>query len=222
MEMDIVENTEEVGVKEKDEGNKENIDLSTDSFPPLPQRKGRALPRVVSGIRISSPTVDRKQEKKEVRKEENKIDSTRGIKTEDQWTEIVKKRGRKDNKRKEGLEMGGRNVEEKASGTPQPAGRSKLPALVRKPPRTATVTITCSGSQEEYNSIMKKARSSIQLDQIGIDKSKLRRAANGGYVIEIPGPDNHTKADTLANKLKEVLPEGVRVGRPMLKGEMRI
>lgn len=68
---------------------------------------------------------------------------------------------------------------------------------------------------------MKKARSSIQLDQIGIDRSKLRRAANGGYIIEIPGPDNHVKADTLASKLK-VLPEGVRVGRLMLKGEMRV
>ncbi|XP_011860276.1 PREDICTED: uncharacterized protein LOC105557606 [Vollenhovia emeryi] len=89
----------------------------------------------------------------------------------------------------------------------------------RRPPRTAAVSITGKGEGFSYAEALKKARSGIALATMGIERSRIRKSANGGVLIEIPGPEGSSKADALADKLKEVL-EDVIIGRPTIKGEM--
>lgn len=73
-----------------------------------------------------------------------------------------------------------------------------------------------------YAEALKKARTEISLKEIGIEMTKIRRAANGGIIIEIPGVENNEKANTLTRKLKQVLPDEARITRPNIKGELRV
>lgn len=229
----------------------ENAMQVVEEFPPLPQRPPRPAIRAISNIQIIPPrTVEGKDDtrqgkgtgenKKEAKKnpqvgreeEERKVEqgNTPGIKegNRENWTEVVK-RGRK-NKGKKGKEGGVQTAQESGGGKmettqvippPQAKSGQKSPP-VRHPPKTAAVTITGKDKDAPYDEILRRARQNIQLDKLGIKQSKLRKAANGGYVIEIPGPENDKKADVLAEKLKEVLPDDIRVARPSIKGEMRI
>lgn len=50
----------------------------------------------------------------------------------------------------------------------------------------------------------------------------MRRAANGGLLIEIMGPDGTNKAKILEGKLRDILHEEAKVMRPIIKGEIRL
>jgi len=41
-------------------------------------------------------------------------------------------------------------------------------------------------------------------------------------LIEIPGPEGHIKADTLANRLREVIGDSAVVSRPIIKADLRV
>lgn len=56
---------------------------------------------------------------------------------------------------------------------------------------------------------------------MGIDNSKIRKAANGGMLIEIPGPERHSKADVLAAKLNSVLIDA-KIKRSLLLANVRL
>jgi len=75
-----------------------------------------------------------------------------------------------------------------------------------------------------YAEIIKKARSRIKLSDLGFEEgaTRIRRAMNGGLVIEMLGAHGSTNADLLAEKLKEVISEDAFVNRPVAKGELRI
>ncbi|EFN77579.1 hypothetical protein EAI_04932, partial [Harpegnathos saltator] len=93
----------------------------------------------------------------------------------------------------------------------------------RRTPRTAAVTITGVKEDFPYAEALKDARTKINLKDIGIEISKVRRALNGGFLIEVPGGEEATsKANQLAMKLREVLKETARVACPTKKGEIRI
>lgn len=49
-----------------------------------------------------------------------------------------------------------------------------------------------------------------------------RRTINGGRIFEILGSDAANKADLLAIRIREVLGAEAKVGRPFVKGELRI
>lgn len=84
------------------------------------------------------------------------------------------------------------------------------------------MTITGSGEGFSYATALKKARDDIPLAELGIEKSRIRRAINGGRIIEILGVNAAEKADKLAEKLSLVLGPEVTISRPCLKGEIRI
>lgn len=74
------------------------------------------------------------------------------------------------------------------------------------------------GKSEEfsYAAALKKARQSISLDDKDLQlvgRTKVRKAANGGLLIEITGPNGTTKAKILEEKLRVVLQEDARVVR---------
>ncbi|XP_045490510.1 uncharacterized protein LOC123690686 [Pieris rapae] len=85
-------------------------------------------------------------------------------------------------------------------------------------PRSAAVLVTLEKEAEEngvtYAEVIKKARKSVALPELGISHINIRRAAAGGRLIEIEGEAYEEKADLLASKLKAALLTMARVSRP--------
>jgi len=50
----------------------------------------------------------------------------------------------------------------------------------------------------------------------------MRRAANGGVLIEIVGPEGVAKANTLASRLKDTIDDNMVVSRPVVRADLRI
>lgn len=89
----------------------------------------------------------------------------------------------------------------------------------RRPPRTATVTITCPPDQ--YAAAMRKAREAINLKKLGIKSLRPKRAITGTLVLEIPGPDGVKKATTLREKMEIALSD-MEGARPVKLADLRI
>jgi len=89
-------------------------------------------------------------------------------------------------------------------------------------PRAAAVTIKSTSKDISYADILKRARSKFALAELGVEAAKIRKAANGGLLIEIPGPDGGAKADLLADWLRTVLGEEETVARPVRMGEVQL
>ncbi|XP_041974093.1 uncharacterized protein LOC121729598 [Aricia agestis] len=124
-----------------------------------------------------------------------------------QWTEVVR-----------------RKAPRKTAPVPAPKPVKKAPKVVM--PRSTAVVVklkpeaVCSGST--YSSVLQKAELSIKLDDLGIGPLRIRQAATGARVIEIPGSTSHEKADALAARLSEVLAEEVDVSRPLKCADFKI
>lgn len=93
---------------------------------------------------------------------------------------------------------------------------------IRKPPKSSAVMITGQGEEFSYADALKKAREKISLKDLHIDRTKVRRAANGGMLIEVMGPDSARKALELKEKLSEVLENEAQITRPVVRGEIRL
>ncbi|XP_025155964.1 uncharacterized protein LOC112588883 [Harpegnathos saltator] len=96
------------------------------------------------------------------------------------------------------------------------------PGLGRRPPRTAAVGLKGRGETFSYAEALLKARGEVSLNELGVEALRIRRAANGGRILEIPGPDGPARADLLAAKLREVLGDSATVTRPIARGELRL
>jgi len=70
--------------------------------------------------------------------------------------------------------------------------------------------------------VIKQAREGINLKDLGITNPRMRRAANGGILIEIPGSDETTKADALASRLREVIGHNAVVAHPIVMADIRV
>lgn len=92
----------------------------------------------------------------------------------------------------------------------------------RKVPKTAAITITGVGENFSYAQALRKAREKINLKNLDIQATKVRRAITGGLLIEIAVEDGNQKADVLATELREVLKEKAIVARLSRKGEVTI
>nr|XP_012217375.1 PREDICTED: uncharacterized protein LOC105669163 [Linepithema humile] len=76
---------------------------------------------------------------------------------------------------------------------------------------------------DKYTETLQKAKAAINLKELGIENTKVKPAFTGAIIIQIPGEQANDKADTLANKLREVFEgEEVKIGRPMQKIDLRI
>ncbi|XP_039303923.1 uncharacterized protein LOC113003423 [Solenopsis invicta] len=103
-------------------------------------------------------------------------------------------------------------------GPPPPRGASSQgPARVTKikPPTTAAVTVTCADPRA-YAQVLKTARERVDLSSLGIEDLRPRRAVTGALILEVRGAENGTKADALAEGIREALGErdDVKVARP--------
>lgn len=92
----------------------------------------------------------------------------------------------------------------------------------RGPPRSAAVAITGLTADFDYGRALIEARSQIPLEELNIQLSRIRRSANGGRIIELPGVDSAKKADDLADRLRAVFGATAKVARPLVRGEIRL
>ncbi|XP_047513992.1 uncharacterized protein LOC125055580, partial [Pieris napi] len=93
--------------------------------------------------------------------------------------------------------------------------------------RSAAVSITLAKEAEQkgltYADIIKEARQKIDLNGLGIEAVKFRRGVTGAAILLIPGTGKDGVANSLADKLKEVLSaESVKVARPQKVTSVRI
>ncbi|XP_059058139.1 uncharacterized protein LOC131851634 [Achroia grisella] len=142
------------------------------------------------------------------------------------WATVVKGKRGKLSSVPEGLPGEPWKSQKQASGK-QPNKRSAPAPSKLRPPSSAAVIITMDPQAEKegasYANILREAKSKIDLGPLGIDALRLRVAVTGGRILEIPGVDSGEKADALAAKLRELVPEEVaRVSRPTKQAEMRL
>ncbi|KMQ91209.1 gag-pol polyprotein [Lasius niger] len=134
------------------------------------------------------------------------------------WTEVRRRDSVKPRMDQRLQERGPRDNE----GLPK-ANTSRRPRnTIRKPPKTSAVMITGQGEEFSYADALKKARESISLKDLHIERTKVRRAANGGMLIEVIGPDSARKALELKEKLSIVLKNEAQITRPVVRGEIRL
>lgn len=116
----------------------------------------------------------------------------------------------------------GSDGQEDDSGLQKPAATVPHPPKGRRAPRTFVVCIKRNEDALPYAQLLRKARENIELEGMGNKDTRIRRAAHGAVLIEIPGEDKFEKADLLAVKLGEVLLEEATVTRPVVNGELYI
>jgi len=141
-----------------------------------------------------------------------------------------------------GTRAGGRNSAVKKAAKPVGAGtgvpsdqlrrkkKRKKKAIRKRLPRTAAVAVTmvAVGDREapKFSEVMRNMRE-VYPDlrtAFGIKEVRPKRAATGGFLLEIPGAAASQQADALAASLRDMFPEdrGVRISRPVRKVDLRI
>ncbi|CAG9569815.1 unnamed protein product [Danaus chrysippus] len=105
--------------------------------------------------------------------------------------------------------------------------KKKEPKPRLRPPKTAAITLTLKPDAitagMTYESVLCEAKGKIDLPSLGIESVRFRKAATGARLLEVSGEGIHSKADTLAEKLKAVLsPDMVKVQRPMMRTDFRV
>lgn len=142
--------------------------------------------------------------------------------TSKEWTEVRKKRG-DDRIKRDQRGQDGDSAKKSAGVTKENIPKTRnLKNMARKPPKTSAVMITGHKEEFSYAEALKKARESISLKDLEIDHTKVRRAANGGMIIEVIGPDSARKAVALKDRLSDVLRNEAQVTRPVVRGEIRL
>jgi len=158
----------------------------------------RGVPRIISDIQLVPPRSTPGQA--QIAQDESEPFSDL-----ESWSEVTNKK----NKRRQvriaaGLDLGPPDVaarpaatEKSVEGRPNPPSNSSN--MCRRAPRNAAVAIKANSDGLSYADVIKQAREKVSLKDIGIVNPRMRRAANGGVIIEIGGPEGTVKADTLAS-----------------------
>uniref|UniRef100_A0A2A4JRW3 CCHC-type domain-containing protein n=1 Tax=Heliothis virescens TaxID=7102 RepID=A0A2A4JRW3_HELVI len=93
--------------------------------------------------------------------------------------------------------------------------RTKLPPS----PKTAAVVVTLTPEAvergETYESVLRRARTSVDPALLGDGKVTCRKTQTGARIFEFPGAQGSTKADLFASKLKEAVEDTAKVARPI-------
>uniref|UniRef100_A0A2A4K1Z8 CCHC-type domain-containing protein n=1 Tax=Heliothis virescens TaxID=7102 RepID=A0A2A4K1Z8_HELVI len=102
-----------------------------------------------------------------------------------------------------------------AKPTASAGKRTKLPP----PPKTAAVVVTLTPEAAErgetYESVLRRARTSVDPAQLGAGRVTCRKSQTGARIFEFSGAQGGTKADLFASKLKEAVEDTAKVVRPV-------
>jgi len=176
----------------------------------LPLRK-KGIPKIIENIQLVPP--------RPVPSETMTMESDYHADGEG-WTEVKYKRSKI-------MDVNNTEIAEKAVPAAGDRRNLKRPPLVasavrRRAPRAAAVSIKSNAEGITYAEIIKRARENVNLKDLGITNPRMRRAANGGVIIEIAGPEGALKADSLASRLREVVGSSASVTRPVVKADVKI
>lgn len=187
--------------------------------PPKPQRvrKTKALPRIISHIQVAPPNTTEPRAKRI--NSEDTADMSAGESLG--WVSPKTKRRRKQPRRKRGNQMDPPITQER-SELIEGSARISQPRSRRRAPTTSAVVIRGRTEGFSYADAIRTAKQKISLQELGIEKSRIRTSANGGWIIEIAGPDNRKKAENLQTRLTEVIGEAATITRPVVQGEFRL
>jgi len=182
----------------------------------------RGVPKIISNIQLVPPRPTIEQETEITSQEE--VEPFSDLEA---WTEVINKK--KTRKRQVRIDVGRTNDEElRGAGTSsnrpirEPPPSAPPGGNRRRAPRNAAVAIKANPDGMTYAEIIKQAREKVDLKDLGIVNPRMRRAANGGVLIEIAGPEGASKADALAARLREAIGGSAAVSRPMVKADLRI
>lgn len=138
---------------------------------PLPQRVPRAKLKIISNIQTVPPKSDVKRVglPRSIR-DGNKTDSS-----QQEWAEVVK-RGRSGNKQSARDATHPSRTGKNSGTTPGNTKTNITDKAIRRPPKSAAVMITGHKENFSYAEALKKARESISLERLNIEKTKIRKA----------------------------------------------
>lgn len=175
------------------------------------------MPQITSNIQIVPPKGGNKQLEKIARQ------SAKGPETSgsDEWFKVVR-RDRETKARRPASKQINEppgHADMSIAETSRRVERRRYPRE-RRPPRTAAVALKAVDESATYAQILKAARDKVSLKDLGITNPRIRKAINGGVIIEISGEDGPVKADNLAGKLREAVGGMTQVVRPVAKGEL--
>ncbi|XP_070162482.1 uncharacterized protein [Polyergus mexicanus] len=190
---------------------------------PLPQRTPRVKPRIISNVQLVPSRITQRSTGEEAR-------TGRSPERDDEgrygnWKEVSKReRGREPRGNKEQSYPSLSRPKDVVDSKRGQAGVTNKRGVfsTRRPPTTAAVMITKYGDDSSYAGVLKKAREAVSLTELKIDQTRIRKAANGGTIIEVMGPENSARANALAEKLRQVFQDQAKVARPVMKGEIRL
>lgn len=101
---------------------------------------------------------------------------------------------------------------------PERSTRRRIPRIRR----TEAIVVHKSAQVDTYAEILRKIKNNIDIDEIGIRDTRIRRTATGSLLIQISGEHSKQQADGLANKMKEVVGPDAKIDRPCRKSDIRI
>lgn len=97
-----------------------------------------------------------------------------------------------------------------------------LKSMNKRNEKTAAIVIQ-GDENTSYTKILRKAKSTVSLEELDIGDCKVRKGFTGGLVIKIPGANANYKADAFAEKLSTALKsDAVRIRRPVKKTDIKI
>ncbi|KAL4706441.1 hypothetical protein ACJJTC_004982 [Scirpophaga incertulas] len=112
-----------------------------------------------------------------------------------------------------------------AKKPPKKRGRKRRNLRV---PNTMAVVFTLppelqDGKKPLFADLFKTCRGAVDLGEIGLEGGvKFRETATGARLMELPKGTSSDKADLLVSKLKQSLPQEVRITRPVKCADVRI
>ncbi|XP_020297725.1 uncharacterized protein LOC109862177 [Pseudomyrmex gracilis] len=153
------------------------------------------------------------------------------VRAQTEEKEPRKKRKKKKKKKEKKQEVKATKAPTKGGGTAVGVGRGESsppltpPSSSQRPPRgvlprTEAVTLRPEGESMSYAQVLRDARNKVDPRSVGV--SRVRRTLEGHLLLELGGEDRKSKADFLATKLKEALPEGVSVACPSRNVEILV
>lgn len=220
---------EKMDLEERREG---NADRDGDRYKEVLDGVKKVGPRIVSNVQVAPPFKVRL-------KEQGPIPMASG--SESEWKTVTGgKRGRRGGNLKDGLvppplssssasrrdpPFVARNMGKRITG--ENVGRPSIrqqPKVrpPRPPPVSSAVTITGKSEGFSYAAALKNAREHINLEALGIKTTRVRKAINGGLLIEVSGEDSKIKAEELVTRLRGMLKDSAVVSCPIKKREVRV
>ncbi|CAK1546355.1 unnamed protein product [Leptosia nina] len=191
--------------------------------PPLAadrRRQGKetvALATHVATVVAPGPEKDKKKAKKAKNKEDPRPPNPDSL--EENWASVVKGKKKKEKSHLQAAPGKAPN----AKKSPKAKAKPKL-----RTPRSSAIVLTLTDEGKEkamltYQKALLIARSKIDLKEItGLETLRVRKAATGATVLELPGANSGPKADALAEKLGTLFGKKMTVTRPVKTVDIRI